>query len=162
MPHVAVLGHGVPEAARLADALGAALVDTAPVTLAERVLRRRGFTGPLTHLPAATLALRRGAFDVVHAFSAPDAAAARLWRRATGGPVVFTCAETLDRGNVSDRRLRLRLLDGALQDSDAVIAAGEPQRDALWRWAAVDVEVLAPDDVDGHARLYRNLLAARR
>ena len=151
----------------LADGLRAAghdvvVPDARPLGLAESVLRKRGFTGPLTHLPAVTLALRGARPDLVHAFSAPDAAVAEMWGRRAGARTVFTCCETLDRGRVSDRRLRLRLLDAALEESDAAVAAGEQQREALWRWMALDVPVLAPDDVSGHVALYRKLLLTRQ
>jgi hypothetical protein len=128
---------------------------------AEALLRRRGFTDALTALPLGAAALARGGFDVAHAFSPPDAAAALLRRRA---PVVFTCVETLGRDRLADRRLRLALLRRAVEESDALVAPGEPAAAALARWLAVDARVLAPDDAEGHLHLYRDLLAtgARR
>lgn len=121
------------------------------------LLDRRGFTGPLTHLPFVLAALRRGDFDVAHAFSAPDAAAALRWGRGTARPVVFTCADGLDRARVADRRLRLRLLRDATERSQAVTATTPEDRAALQRWLAVEATLLAPGDAAGHERLYEHL-----
>jgi hypothetical protein len=117
-------------------------------------LRLRGFERPLTHLPPVVAELVRGRYDVVHAFSAVDAAAARCWRRVRGGPVVFTCTAPPQRDTVSNRRLRLRLLAAAVERSDAVLAPDESVRDATWRWLAVEPRVVEPDGVAG---LYREL-----
>lgn len=146
---------GRAAAGELAAALRAAGHDAALLdrgsAAAEALLRRRGFTEALSAVPFGAAALARGRFDVAHAFSPADAAAALLARRA---PVVFTCAETLDRARVADRRLRLALLRRAVEQSDAVTAVDAPAREALARWLALDVPVLAPGDADGYARLY--------
>jgi hypothetical protein len=126
--------------------------------LPEVPLRVRGFERPLTHLPFALVELLRGRFDVVHAFSPADAAVARAWRRAHGGPIAFTCLTEPARENVSNRRLTLRLLEAALDGSDAVLAADAEVRAAMWRWLAVDAEAISPAD---HAALYRGLLVRR-
>lgn len=128
--------------------------------LPESPLARRGFTGPLTHVPFTARALLSGGHDVVHAFSAPDALAARLWRRRVGGPVVFTCAETLGRDRLADRRLRLRLLGAAVEDSDGVLVPTEEARAALWRWLAAEAPLVDPREGVAHERIYRRLLAS--
>jgi hypothetical protein len=121
-------------------------------------LARRGFDGPLTHLPLAVRELDRGGCDVAHAFSHLDALAARLWR---GGPAIFTCAEPLGRAELANRRLRLRLLGGAFEGTDALVAPTEEARAALWRWLAVEARVLEAGDAAAHERLYRELLDRR-
>jgi Glycosyltransferase Family 4 len=162
---VALVAHGGGAPARDLEATlraaghEAALIAPAPVGAVEAALRFRGFTGPLTHVPRAFVALAQGGFDVAHAFSAPDALAAHLFRRRAGRPAVFTCAEVLDRSSVADRRLRLRLLAAAVEDSDAVLAASEAAQEALWRWMAVEAPVVAASDAAGHERVYRALLA---
>lgn len=128
--------------------------------LSESPLLWRGFTGPLTQVPLMLRALLSGSYDVVHAFSAADALAARLWRRRVGGPVLFTCAETLARDRLSDRRLRLRLLSSAVEDSDGVLVPTEEARTALRRWLAVEAPVVEPGDGAAHVRLYRRVLAS--
>jgi len=128
--------------------------------LPESPLARRGFTGPLTHVPFRARALLSGGHDVVHAFSAPDALAARLWRRRVGGPVLFTCAETLGRDRLADRRLRLRLLGAAVEDSDGVLVPTEEARAALWRWLAAEAPLVDPRDGAAHERICRRLLAS--
>ncbi len=127
--------------------------------LPESPLRRRGFTGPLTQIPLILRALLSARHDVVHSFSAPDALAARLWRRRCGRPILFTCTETLSRDRLADRRLRLRLLSSAVEDSDAVLVPTDEAAAALWRWLAVEAPVVDPCDGAAHERLYRRLLA---
>jgi hypothetical protein len=157
---VALLG-GDPARA-LAAALGDAdLISPAGSHAAERLLARRGFTPGLTRVPAAVAALVRGDFDVVHAFTAPDATAALLARRRSGRPVVFTCTEVLDRDRVADRRLRLATLQRAVEECDALLAADDAVRAGLERWFALSPPVLAPRDAAAHERLYRDLLARR-
>ena len=151
-----------PAAGELAGALTAAghhveVVTGRAVPLLERVLRFRGFAVPLTHVPATAAKLRRGDFDVAHAFTRQDAVAARLWRRFSGRPVVFGCAEPLGREQLADRRLALPLLERAVEDSDAVVAHSEEARAALLRWLAIDVPLLDPRDAAAHERLYRGL-----
>jgi hypothetical protein len=120
----------------------------------DRLLVRRGFTPGLAHVPGTVLRLKRGGFDIAHAFTAPDAVAALTW----GGPVVFTCTEVLQRGNVADARLRLHTLERALSESDAVLAADERVAESMWRWLAVEAPVV---DAADHARLYGELVAQR-
>lgn len=150
-------------ALELSRALGEAGVDVQligppAITAIEGLLARRGFTPRLTAVPGAVALLARGRFDVAHAFSPAAAAAAHAWRRVTGRPVVFTCTEVLDRGNVANARLRLALLRAAVEDSDAVLAASEPVRAGLDRWMALDPAVPAAADVAVHVDLYRRLL----
>lgn len=148
-------------ASRLARALeGAghapAIVDARPLSIGEDLLRRRGFTPGLTRVPALVRILRSGDYDVAHAFDPADALAARAWRRTGGGAVVFTCAETPTRERLSDRRLRLRLLAAAVEESDGLTAPDGDARAALWRWMAADAAILADDDAEAYAALYRS------
>jgi hypothetical protein len=124
----------------------------------ERLLGRRGFTASLPEVPLAARALNAGHHDLAHALSPAAARGALLWRRRSGRPVVFTCTEVLDRPALSDRRLRLDLLAAAVERSDAVTVATEEGREALWRWMAVEAQVLAPGDGAGHAALYARLV----
>lgn len=149
-------------AAALEAAGGRAAVVGAPrLPLADDMLARRGFMVPLSHLPVLTGRLLAAEVDLVHAFTAEDAAAARAWRRRTGGPVVFTLTETLDRDRVADRRLRLRFLTAAVERSDAVIVPDEQARAALRRWLAADAQVVAPADAGAHLELYEALRPSR-
>ena len=149
-------------AGAIEDAGGRAVVVGAPrLPLADELLARRGFLVPLSHLPVLTARLLAADVDVVHAFTAEDAAAARAWRRRTGRPVVFTLTETLDRDRVADRRLRLKLLGAAVEHSDAVLVPHEAARAALHRWLAADAQVVAPADAGAHLRLYESLRPSR-
>jgi hypothetical protein len=156
--NVALVDHTGGGAAReLAGELRADLIAARGVPGAEQVLRVRGFTAALTHVPLAVAALARGGYDVAHAFTPTDALAALTWRRATGGgAVVYTLTGPVGRDTLADRRLKLRLLERALAEGDAVLAADDAARDAARRWLALDVPVL---DAAGHERLYRELLA---
>jgi hypothetical protein len=164
---VALLLHaGAPEATAAAAAATCAAVADAghrpelvrPKPVLEAPLRLRGFTGPLTHIPEALIALWRGDYDLVHAFSVSDAQVALWSRRATRRPVVFGCAETLDRSRLSDARLRLRMLTRALDESDAVVAHTEGASNALSWWMAAEARAIAPSDGEALVRLYEELL----
>ena len=129
--------------------------------LPEAPLRWRGFTGPLTHLPLTLRSLASGRYDIVHAFSPEDAAIALLWRRRSGVPAVFTAAEPLGRDRLADRRLRLRLVASAVEESDAVTAPTRELASLVSRWLAVEAAVVDPGDAAAHEGLYRRLLARR-
>jgi hypothetical protein len=125
---------------------------------ADALLRRRGFTQPLAHVPFTTAGLLAGNYEIAHAFTPSDAVAALAWRRRTGRPVVFTCTETLSRANLANGRLRLSLLRRAIEEPDAVLAATPEVAESMRRWLALDAPVL---DALGLERLYGELLAAR-
>jgi len=158
-------GHGIEVLSTHRGGRKRTVEDRVPVVhlrrLPEAPLRQRGFAGPLTHVAPGIGALVAGGFNVVHAFSTADALMALIWQRLVGRPTAFTCVEKLRRDRLADRRLRLRLLQGAVEDTGAVIAATERSRESLWRWLAVDAPVMGSDDVDGHERLYRGLVAQR-
>lgn len=128
----------------------------------DALLRVRGLAGPLTQVPLGVAALTGPSFHLAHAFSAPDALTALTWRRLTGGPALFTCIDVLERKRLADRRLRQWLLQRAVEDTDALIAANETSRAALSRWMAIDAVVIESRDAVGHERLYREVLTRRR
>jgi hypothetical protein len=162
---VALLHHGrgapaVHElAASLRELAHEVSVLTPRPTALEASLARRGFTTPLTHLPLTLAALMRGNYDVAHAFSPQDAYVALLWRRRSGRPVVFSLIEPIERERLADGRLRLRFLNTALEQSDAVIVHDDEARAAAWRWLALEPPVIVPSDGAGHERLYKQLQA---
>lgn len=126
----------------------------APLAVA---LEARGFSGELAGVPGAVAALLRARPEIVHAFSPAAALAGRIWRARAGGALAFTCVEELRRERLADRRLALRLLSAAVQDSDAVLAADDAVRASLERWLGVEAPVLELTDTAGHERLYRRL-----
>lgn len=129
--------------------------------LPEALLQRRGFAGPLAHLPLTLRDLAKGNFDVAHSFSPADALAAWAWASVTHRPVAFTCIEPLRRDCLAHLRLRRLLLSRAVEGSDGVIVPTETARAALWRWMAVEAPVIEAWDAAAHERLYRELLATR-
>jgi hypothetical protein len=122
----------------------------------EAALRPRKLGEGLGHVPPAALAVRRGRFDVAHAFSPAAALAAGGARVA-----VLTFPAPVDRGGLADRRLRLATLERALAACDAVVAPDPEVQSSLRRWLAVDARVLGPADGAGHAALYAELLECR-
>jgi glycosyltransferase involved in cell wall biosynthesis len=163
------LAHGLRAAGHDAVVLSSALgqrrrdsVDGVDVLrlprLPEAPLRFRGFDGPLTHLPGAARELRRGGYDLAHAFSAQDAWAGRTSKV----PTVFTCSEVLSRRVVANRRLRFRMLSDAVEQSRAVLALNDQARVALARWLAIEAQVVDPGDVEGHVAIYNAVLDGRR
>ena len=106
-------------------------------------------------------ALARSSYDVVHAFSPEDAWIALRWQRRSGRPVVFTAAEPLARDRLADRRLRLRAVRAAVEDSDAVIAPSDELAGLVSRWLAVQADTVDARDAAAHERLYREVIARR-
>jgi hypothetical protein len=129
------------------------------LALADRLLSRRGFTGPLAAVPPAVGALLAARYDLAHSFTATDALAALAWRRVTKRPVVHTCLEPVERAGLADRRLRLSLLRRSVEDTDAVLAPSRETQEALLHWLLVEATLLPPDDGASHERLYRELVA---
>lgn len=159
---IAVLEHDDDAASeRLAVALreaGAHAERVRPGRLPDAPLRLRKIGEAPGRMPGTLVALASGGYDAAHAFTAQDAAAALLWARLSGRPVVYTQREPLTRANVADRRLRLASLRLALERSDAVLAADEPVAASLRRWMAVEPRVLAPGSGPEHLALYDELL----
>lgn len=124
----------------------------------EALLAWRGFVTPLTHVPLGVRVLLGEGCDVAHAFSAPDALTALVWRRVAHRPVVFTYSQPVGREWLADRRQRLWLTRRAVETSEAVVAASEQVRESLWRWLAAEAVGIDPGDAAGHEQLYRKLL----
>ena len=158
---IAVLEHddrgaSGPLAAALREE-GAHADQVRPGRVPDAPLRLRKIGDAPGRVPGTLMALAAGAYDVAHAFTAQDAAAALAWARVSGRPVVYTQREPLTRANVADRRLRLALLRVALERSDAVVVADKPIAASLRRWMAVQPRVLAPGSGPEHLALYAEL-----
>jgi len=110
----------------------------------EGVLRLRGIQERLSHVPFSYRELRRRAFDLAHAFFLTDAVASTRWATRTGGPAVFSLTGVPERANVSNLRLRRRLLELAVERSDAVVVLSCAAREATWRWLGVEARVIHP------------------
>ena len=158
---IAVLEHDDRGASgRLAAALreqGAHADPIRPGRLPDAPLRLRKIGEAPGRVPGTLVALATGAYDVAHAFTAQDAAAALAWARFSRSPVVYTQREPLTRANVADRRLRLALLRLALERSTAVVAPDEEVAGSLRRWMAVEPHVLSLDSGAEHLALYTEL-----
>ena len=131
------------------------LAPRAPLVDAALGLRKLG--DGLGSAAAAWVALRRGRFDVAHAFT-PEGAVAAGW--ANGPASVLTFTEPLRRERLSDRRLRLATLERAVRVSDAVVAGDDAVAESLERWLGIDAPVIDPADGEGHRELYAALLRA--
>ena len=122
----------------------------------EAALRPRKLGDGLGHVPPAALAVRRGGYDVAHAFSPAAALATGAARVA-----VLTFPAPVRREGMADRRLRLTTLERALAAADAVVAPDAEVAGSLRRWLAVEPRVLAAADGPGHVALYAELLECR-
>ena len=125
--------------------------------LPDALLRMRKIGDDLAQVPPLALALRRGRFEVAHAFT-PAAALAATW--AGGRATALTFGEPVRRERLAARRLRLAVLERALAGVGAVVAADDEVRSSLERWLGVDARVIAPGDAVGHAALYDELRRA--
>ena len=110
----------------------------------EAPLRLRKIEEHLSHLPASYTALRRGDDDIANAFYPTDALAAVRWSERTGRPCVFSHTGSPQRDHVSNRRLRMRILERVTLGSTAVTALSRAARDNIWRWLGVEARLIYP------------------
>ena len=104
------------------------------------VLRLRRFQEHLDHLPFLFAALRAGDDEIAQAFFPGDAVAARR----AGLPTVFSFMGLPRRDMLASKRLRLRVLESAMTDTDAVVALSAAARDAIQRWFGVESRIIHP------------------
>ena len=107
-------------------------------------LRLRRFQDHLTHLPASFRSLTVLQPQVAHAFFPSDALAALQWAVRNHGVVATTLTGIPGRENVSNVRLRKRILEEITSRSDAVVVISRAARDETWRWLAIEPEVIYP------------------
>jgi phosphatidylinositol alpha-mannosyltransferase len=110
----------------------------------ERLLAMRKFQPNLTHVPFSYRELRKTPFDIAHAFFITDALASTRWAARARKPSVVTLTGILGRANLSGLRLRKRLIEIAIERSDAVLAVSEANRSAMRRWLGIDARVIYP------------------
>jgi glycosyltransferase involved in cell wall biosynthesis len=107
-------------------------------------LERRGFQPYLTHMPLAAASLRRGRFDLAHAFYVTDAVVAARWSARTGRPAVFSYMGVPDRHVLANKRRRLQLVREATRGASAVVALSTAAAEACRRWLGVDAVPIYP------------------
>jgi glycosyltransferase involved in cell wall biosynthesis len=108
------------------------------------LLVKRNFQEALTHLPFSYLELLRGDDDLAHAVFPSDALAALAWSKRSGRPAVFSYMGVPQRDVLSNKRLRLRILEKVTREADAVIAISGAARDNMWRWLGVEGDIIYP------------------
>jgi glycosyltransferase involved in cell wall biosynthesis len=121
-----------------------AVVDGLPVTYhrrpPERWLRERRFDDYWTHVPFTYASLRRGDFDLAHAFYPTDALAAALWSRRTGRPTLFSVM------GIPNPLIKIRFdaQPRAARRSDVVTVDSRAVADAFfYRWG-IETRVVYP------------------
>ena len=110
----------------------------------EAPLRLRKIEEHLSHIPFTYASLRAGDYDVANAFYPTDALAAVRWSERTGRPAIFSHTGSPERDHISNRRLRLKVLERATRGSTAVTALSAAARDNIWRWLGVEARVIYP------------------
>jgi len=110
----------------------------------EGPLRLRRFQDNLPHVPLSYLTLRRGSYELAHAFYATDALASLRWARDTGRPAVFSYMGIPSRATASYKRGRMKILEQVTSRSDAVVGLSKTACDALWRWWGVEPRLIYP------------------
>jgi glycosyltransferase involved in cell wall biosynthesis len=107
-------------------------------------LRLRRFQDHLTHLPGSYRALGRLRPEVAHAFFPTDALAAVRWAERHDAVAVHTLTGIPGRENISNLRMRRRILEETTTRADAVVVISNAAREAAWRWLASEPEVIYP------------------
>lgn len=110
----------------------------------EVTLRLRKIEQHLAHLPFSYLSLRATHHDLAHAFFPTDALAAARWSERTGRPAIFTHTGIPRRDQLSNRRLRLRVLERATRGNTAVTVLSTAARANMWRWLGVEARLIHP------------------
>lgn len=112
------------------------------------VLRRWNVEDPVSHVPGAWLALRRGDDDVAHALDPADALAATR----SGRPAVFSYMGIPVESWLRKRRWRYELLRAAVARSDASVALSAAAAARFRAILGADVRVIPPGvDVEAFA-----------
>ncbi len=110
----------------------------------EITLRLRKIEQHLAHLPFSYASLRAAHHDVAHAFFPTDALASARWSERSGRPSIFTHTGIPRRDQLSNQRLRLKVLERATRGSTAVTVLSEAARENTWRWLGVEPRVIYP------------------
>jgi phosphatidylinositol alpha-mannosyltransferase len=105
---------------------------------------RRNIEPQLSHVPFSYMSLARGGFDVAHAVYLTDALAALRWAGKRERPAVFSYMGHPSRQMIASKRMRKRILERVIGESDAVITLSGSARDAMWRWFGVESRVINP------------------
>jgi glycosyltransferase involved in cell wall biosynthesis len=107
-------------------------------------LRLRRFQDNLTHVPLTYRTLLRGDDEVAHAFYQTDALASVAWGKKTRRPSVFSYMGIPSRATATYKRGRMKIIERAISESDAVVGLSRTACDALWRWWGVEARLIYP------------------
>jgi phosphatidylinositol alpha-mannosyltransferase len=110
----------------------------------EGLLNLRKIEPHLSHLPLSYATLWTYSADVAHAFYPTDALAGIRWARRAGRVSVFSYMGLPTRPALTSYRLRKRILERVIGESDAVTVLSRAARDAAWRWFGVEARVIYP------------------
>ncbi len=107
-------------------------------------LVRRGFEAYMTHVPLSYAALRRGNYDLAHAFYATDALAATRWGRLTGRPTVLSYMGIPEAGWLDADKGRRAILMRAAKEAGAIVVLSRHASEVMRRATDLESEVVYP------------------
>ena len=138
-PHV-ITSHPAPPARAIEDGIAITRHWRPP----EVALRLRKIEQHLSHLPFSYLSLHAAHKDIAHAFFPTDALASAKWSERTGRPAIFTHTGIPRRDQLSNQRLRIKVLERATRASTAVTVLSKAARENMWRWLGVEARLVYP------------------
>lgn len=107
-------------------------------------LVRRGYEAYMTHIPLSYAAVRRGKYDLAHAFYPTDALAAARWGRVTGRPAVLSYMGIPEPEWLDADRGRRAILMRAGRDVDAIVVLSRYAAEVMRRSTGLETEVVYP------------------
>ena len=126
----------------------------------DSLTERRAYEAHLPGVPGLAWAVRRGRYDIVHAFGHVPAWAALQAR--SGAPVVYTCHDVPTREFMVERRYRLELLLAVIRGAASVTVTSEQEADAFCRYLLRPPALVVLDDADEAAAAFGAIYEAVR
>lgn len=107
-------------------------------------LLRRGYEAYMTHVPLSYAALRRGDYELAHAFYTTDALAATRWGRLTGRPALLSYMGIPEPEWLDANRWRRAILMRAGQNAGAIVVLSRYAAEVMRSSTGLESEVVYP------------------